>query len=316
VLAAALHRSWEDGDVTSGGGAEAERGAARTETPALVSTEWVAAHLDDPRVRVADVRWYLPQAGKRGREEYGKGHIPGAVFVDMDTELAGPRGSGPGRHPLPAPEAFAGAMSRAGVGAETHVVAYDDAGGSIAARLWWLLRHMGHSRVSVMDGGIARWAAEGRPLTETVPEVPPATFTVTPATGDVVAKDEVRRLSRDPGAVVLDARAAERYEGRVEPVDPRAGHIPGARSAPFGANLREEEGARLKPAEALRAQYAALGVTPGRQVVAYCGSGVTACHTLLALHVAGVPGALLYEGSWSDWSSDESLPAATGAAPG
>ena len=302
--------------MAGGDGAGAERGAERAETPALVSTGWVAAHLDDAGVRVADVRWYLPQVGKRGREEYGKGHIPGAVFVDMDTELAGPRGSGPGRHPLPASDVFASAMSRAGVGAETHVVVYDDAGGSIAARLWWLLRHMGHPRVSVLDGGVTRWSAEGRPLTTVVPEVQPVEFTATPATGDVVAKDAVRRLSRDPGAVVLDARAAERYEGRAEPIDPRAGHIPGARSAPFGANLREEEGARLKPAEALRAQYAALGVTPGRRVVAYCGSGVTACHTLLALHVAGVSGALLYEGSWSDWSSDESLPAATGVAPG
>jgi thiosulfate/3-mercaptopyruvate sulfurtransferase len=303
-----------DGDV-AGAQRWADGGAESTETPALVSTDWLAAHLDDEGVRVADVRWYLPHVGKQGREEYGRGHIPGAVFVDLETALAGPRGSGPGRHPLPAPEVFAAAMSRAGVGAETHVVAYDDAGGSIAARLWWLLRHMGHPKVSVLDGGVGRWSAEGRALTDIVPAVTPAAFTATPRTGHVVDKDAVRRLSRDPQAVVLDARAAERYEGRSEPVDPRAGHVPGALSAPYTANLRAEEGARLKSREALRAQFAALGVVPGRRVVAYCGSGITACHNLLALHVAGIPDALLYEGSWSDWSSDPELPATTGPAP-
>jgi thiosulfate/3-mercaptopyruvate sulfurtransferase len=206
-------------------------------------------------------------------------------------------------------------MSRAGVGPETHVVAYDDTGGSTAARLWWLLRHFGHPRVSVLDGGIARWVAEGRPLSTDVPAVRPATFVARPAPEGTVDKEAVRRLARDPGAVVFDARAPERYEGRSEPVDPRAGHIPGAVSAPFAANLREEEGARFKSPEELGARYAALGATPGRRVVVYCGSGVTACHDLLALHLAGVPDALLYPGSWSDWSADPELPAATGPEP-
>jgi thiosulfate/3-mercaptopyruvate sulfurtransferase len=212
-------------------------------------------------------------------------------------------------------------MARAGVGPETHVVAYDDTGGSIAARLWWLLRHFGHLRVSVLDGGITRWVAEGRPLSRDVPAPSPGAFVPRPGEGQVVGKDEVRRLSGDPGAVVLDARATERYEGRVEPVDPRAGHVPGAVSAPFAANLASGEaegaaGARFKAPAALRAQYAALGVTPGLEVVVYCGSGVTACHNLLALHLAGIHHARLYEGSWSDWSADPALPVAIGPDPG
>jgi thiosulfate/3-mercaptopyruvate sulfurtransferase len=212
-------------------------------------------------------------------------------------------------------------MARAGVGPETHVVAYDDAGGSIAARLWWLLRHFGHPLVSVLDGGITRWVAEGRPVVRDVPEPPPGAFVPRPAEGQVADRDEVRRLSRDPGAVVLDARAPERYEGRVEPVDPRAGHVPGAVSAPFAANLVPGAaggggGGRFKAPPELRAQYAALGVAPGREVVVYCGSGVTACHDLLALHLAGIRHARLYEGSWSDWSADPTLPVATGPDPG
>ncbi|HEX2035194.1 MAG TPA: sulfurtransferase [Chloroflexota bacterium] len=282
--------------------------------PALVSTEWLAAHLHEAGVRVADVRWYLPTVGKVGREEYARGHIPGAVFVDLEQELAGAPGSGPGRHPLPSAERFAAAMARAGVGLETHVVAYDDAGGSIAARLWWLLRYFGHPRVSVLDGGITRWMAEGRAVETAVPSPQPREFTARPQRDWVVDKATVEALSRSGDGVLLDARAAERYEGRAEPVDPRAGHIPGARSAPFAGNLREEPAPRMKPAAALRARFEALGVSPERagQVVAYCGSGVTACHTLLALHLAGLPDGLLYEGSWSDWSADPSLPAATG----
>jgi thiosulfate/3-mercaptopyruvate sulfurtransferase len=289
--------------------------------PAVVSTAWLAARQDDPALRLADVRWYLPHLGKRGRDEYDRGHLPGAVFVDLETDLAASHGRGPGRHPLPAPEEFRAAMARAGVDSETHVVAYDDSGGSIAARLWWLLRHFGHPRVSVLDGGITRWVAEGRPLTRDVPAPPPGAFVPRPVEGQVVEKDEVRRLSRDPRAAVLDARAPERYEGRAEPVDPRAGHVPGAISAPFAANLAPGEaegaaGARFKAPAALRAQYAALGATPEREVVVYCGSGITACHDLLALHLAGIRHARLYEGSWSDWAADPALPVATGPHPG
>ena len=282
----------------------------------LVATEWLAARLGDPGVRVVDVRWYLPTVGKQGRAEYGRGHLPGAVYVDLDTELAGPKGSGAGRHPLPAAEAFAAAMGRAGIGAGTGVVVYDDAGGSIAARLWWMLRYFGHEAVAVLDGGIGRWQAEGRPVETAVPAVATAVFRARPREGWVVDKQRVDALRRDATALILDARAPERYEGRTEPVDPRAGHIPGARSAPFARNLRDEEGARLKPAAELRAQFEALGVPQAQAVVTYCGSGITACHNLLALQVAGFPNAQLYVGSWSDWSADAALPAATGPEPG
>jgi thiosulfate/3-mercaptopyruvate sulfurtransferase len=280
--------------------------------PPLVSTEWLAARLDDPSVRIADVRWYLPHLGKSGRAEYERRHIPAAVFVDLDRELAAPPGSGPGRHPLPSARQFESAMSRAGVGRETHVVAYDDTGGSTAARLWWLLRYFGHSRASVLDGGLTKWLAEGRPVTAHVPTPPPATFKASPGQARVVDKAAVQRLSADPAAVLLDARAAERYEGRVEPIDARAGHVPGARSAPYTGNVSAGDEPVFLPPERLRERYAALGVTPDRAVVAYCGSGVNACHTLLALEVAGFPQGVLYQGSWSDWSADPSLIAATG----
>ncbi|CAA9305508.1 MAG: Thiosulfate sulfurtransferase, rhodanese [uncultured Chloroflexi bacterium] len=280
--------------------------------PALVSTEWLAGHLDARDVRICDVRWYLPHVGKQGRDEYGQGHIPGAVFLELDTVLARPAYDGPGRHPIPDARAFELAMRRAGIGPQTHVVAYDDAGGSIAGRLWWLLRYFGHDRASVLDGSIVKWRAEGRPLDTTVPAYPEGTYEAQAPGGGVVDKHTVRRLAAGSEVVVMDARARERYEGQENPVDARFGHVPGARSAPFAGNLTGDAAPVFKAPDELRAQFEALGVTPGKTVVAYCGSGVTACHTLLALHLAGHPDALLYEGSWSDWSRDESLPVATG----
>ena len=279
--------------------------------PALVSVEWLARHLDKPTVRIADVRWYLPHLGRSGRAEYDAGHLPGAIFIDLDTQLAAPSGSGPGRHPLPRPAQFAAAMSRAGIGPETHVVAYDDSGGSIAARLWWLLRYYGHERISVLDGGIAAWRAARQPETAEQPTVTATAFDAVPRLERVVGKKAVDRLRHDPAAIVLDARASERYEGRSEPVDARPGHVPGAKSAPFTDNLAVPT-PTFRSAGQLRDHYQRLGVSPDKTVVAYCGSGVTACHTLLALHIAGYPHGLLYEGSWSDWSKDPSLPAATG----
>lgn len=283
---------------------------------ALVSTAWLAAHLRDAAVRVADVRWYLPHTGKDGRDEYAAGHVPGAVFVDINTALAAPLGSGPGRHPLPTVDVVSAAMAEVGIGDGTHVVAYDDAGGSIAARLWWLLRYFGHQRVSVLDGGITRWLAEGRPLEGVAPQVTPVHFTARPQPGRVLDKETVSRLRGRPGTLLLDARAPDRYQGLSEPVDARAGHIPGALSAPFASNLRDEPAPRLLSAEELRARYAELGVPGAHTIVVYCGSGITACHDLLALHLAGYPDGLLYEGSWSDWSADPTLPAATGPEPG
>jgi thiosulfate/3-mercaptopyruvate sulfurtransferase len=279
----------------------------------LVSADWLAAHLGDPDVRPIDVRWYLTEPA-RGRAEYAEAHIPGAPFMDLETDLAAPRGEGPGRHPLPTPERFAAAAGRAGIGPDTHVVAYDSSGGAAAARLWWLLRYFGHDRVSLLDGGWPAWQAAGHPTESAPPAIAQATFVAVPHSEMVADAAAVDKLRRDPRVLVLDARATERYEGRVEPIDPQAGHIPGARSAPFAGNLRPD--GTLKSAEELRDRYLALGADAAEQIVCYCGSGVTAAHDVLALHLAGRTDALLYEGSWSDWSSDPTRPVATGADPG
>ena len=277
----------------------------------VVTTDWLAAHLHEPDLRVVDVRWYMDPS-RRGRDAHLAGHIPGASFLDMDEDLSAPgggRGRPVGRHPWPGPEQVARVMSRAGIGADTRVLAYDDQAGAIAARLWYLLRAYGHDAVAVLDGGIAKWTAEGRPL-EAGPlaSAPaPAVFAARPREGWVLDKAE---MGRRPG-LVLDARAAERYRGETEPVDPRAGHIPGARNAPFAGNLTSGPVPVFRPPAELRARYADLGAD--REVpVVYCGSGVTACHDLLALELAGL-GGRLYPGSWSEWSADPSLPVATGA---
>lgn len=275
----------------------------------LVSVDWLAAHSTDPALRIADVRWSL--AGPTGRDRYEAGHLPGAVFLDADQELSSP-GDGPGRHPIPAAGKLADALGRAGIGDDHVVVACDDAGGSIAARLWWLYRHFGHDgRCAILDGGISAWTDAGGPLSTDPASHPIATWTPRTPRDDVVAADEVAVLL-DDGFVLLDARAGERYRGETEPIDPRAGHIPGALSAPFAENL--DERGRFLPPEILRRRYADLGAGGGG-VVAYCGSGLSAAHDLLALELAGIGGARLYEGSWSDWSSDPSRPVATGATP-
>lgn len=282
--------------------------------PLLVSTEWLARRLGDPGLRIADVRWSLLEREK-GRNAYLQGHIPGAVYVDVDDDLASPRGQGPGRHPLPRPEAFSAAMSRAGIGADTHVIAHDFGDGSTAARLWWLLRHLGHERVSLLDGGFARWAAEGRPVEIAMPTHPPAAFAPSPRAGMLVDADAVERLRTDPGTLILDSRLPERYEGRTEPIDPVAGHIPGARNRPYPANVRSaQDPGFLDPAE-LREQFERLGAGRAERVVAYCGSGVNACQNLFALELAGFEAGLLYEGSWSDWCSVSSRAMSQGSEP-
>jgi len=275
----------------------------------LVSVDWLAAHLTDPGLRVADVRWSL--TGRPGRERYADGHVPGAVFLDADGELSSP-GEGPGRHPVPTAAKLAAVLGRAGIGDDHVVVAYDDAGGSIAARLWWLYRHFGHGGAcAVLDGGIGAWTDAGLALTTDAPVHPAATWTPGETADDLVGTDEVAALAHGE-AVLLDARAGERYRGETEPIDPRAGHIPGAVSAPFAANLGPD--GRFLPPDVLRARYASLGAAD-RPVVAYCGSSLSATHDLLALELAGIDDARLYEGSWSDWSSDPIRPAATGPTP-
>ncbi len=286
-------------------------------TPLLVSTDWLAQHLHDPQVRVVDVRWYLIDKTRDGRTEYLRGHIPGAVFVDVDHDLAAPFGQGPGRHPLPQPEVFAAAMARAGIGDETYVIAYDDMGGANAARLWWLLRYVGHERVSLLDGGISQWIKEGRPLETNTPEVLPAQLTPgAPHRDWVVDKETVGRLAHEPRSLVLDVRAAERYRGEIEPIDPRAGHVPGAKSAPYAGNVHSLEDPRFLEPARLRARFEALGAGEAEQIVSYCGSGINACQNIFALQLAGFDNALLYEGAWSDWSRDPERAAAVGPNPG
>jgi thiosulfate/3-mercaptopyruvate sulfurtransferase len=280
-------------------------------TSPLVSVPWLAAHLHDPGVVVCDVRWYLQ--GPRGADVYAAGHLPGAAFVDLDAELSSPKGPDrPGRHPLPTVAQVSALLARLGVREDTIVVGYDDAGGGIAARLWWLLRYVGHGGGRVLDGGLQAWTAAGHALETAVRPRPPAPpLALAPRPELVVDRRRVAALAGSPSAVILDARAAERFEGKVETVDARPGHVPGARSAPFAENLVAPGGVFCS-ADELRRRYAALGATSAETVVAYCGSGVTACHDLLALSLAGRDDALLYEGSWSDWAADPSLPAATG----
>lgn len=278
----------------------------------LVGTDWLAERLGAPDLRIVDVRWYL-DAARKGRDAYRAGHLPGAVFVDIDADLSAPgggRGLPAGRHPWPGEAQVGRVMGALGIGPGVTVVAYDDQSGAVAARLWYVLRAHGHDAVAVLDGGIAKWLAEGRPIETEEPAVPQRVFEARLRPGFVLPKGEMIG-AHGGGRLVLDARAGERYRGETEPIDPRAGHIPGARSAPFTGNLSKDPVPVFLPFAALRDRYAALG--GGREEpIVYCGSGVTACHDLLALHLAGLRGRL-YAGSWSEWSSDPSLPVETGA---
>jgi thiosulfate/3-mercaptopyruvate sulfurtransferase len=267
----------------------------------LVDSGWLREHLNDPDVRLIDFRWYL--LGRKGPEEYARGHIPGAVFVDLE-DVTGKEGGG--RHPMPTPEQFESEMLRAGVNGSTRVVVYDDAGASVAARLWFLLGYYGHRGQAVLDGGIGAW---GGPLETATNRVAPGDFVASaPDPTQVVLDFEaVRRLR---GVPVIDARAGERYRGEKEPIDPKAGHIPGALNAPFTENVGAD--GRFKSPEELRSRYGQLGANEG--AVFYCGSGVNASQHLLAMAVAGLPNARLYAGSWSDWSNRD-LPVATGPEP-
>lgn len=251
-----------------------------------------------------DVRWQL--GGPPGRPAYEAGHLPGAVYVDLDTELAGPPGAG-GRHPLPEVEAFGVVMRRAGVSQDRPVVVYDGGQGWAAARAWWLLRWTGHSGVRVLDGGLAAWTG---PLSTEVPHPAEGDFSPVPGSLPLLDADGAAALARS--GLLLDARAAERYRGDVEPVDRIGGHIPGALSAPTMANVAEN--GTFLPAADLATRFTALGATAGTEVGVYCGSGVSGAHEVLALEIAGIPAAL-YAGSWSEWSADETRPVAKGPDP-
>jgi thiosulfate/3-mercaptopyruvate sulfurtransferase len=259
----------------------------------LVSTAWLRRRLGDPTIQVIDCRFRL---GEPGAAEvlWREGHIPGASFLDVDRDLAAPPGEG-GRHPLPGAASFQAAARRAGIGDDTLVVAYDEAAEGGAARLWWLLRHFGHTRVTVLDGGLRGWREEGGDLRAGEEQIEPGDFTAVPPAADTASAEEIAAGDR---AVLLDARAPERYRGDVEPIDPVAGHIPGARSLPFAEIA--PNGRFLAPDE-LRNRFEAAGTRAGGDAVAYCGSGVTAAILVLAGEVAGVGPLRLYAGSWSEW---------------
>ncbi|WP_122817746.1 sulfurtransferase [Nocardioides pantholopis] len=271
-------------------------------TGPLISTRELRDLLDaGTPVTVLDVRYRL--GGPPGAQEYAAGHVPGAAYVDLDADLAAPAGAG-GRHPLPDPADFEAAMRRVGVRDDRPVVVYDDWSGHAAARCWWLLRHHGHGDVRVLNGAWAAWVADGGPV-EVAPAQPEAgDFTARPGAMPVVGPEEVPDV-----AVLVDARAPERYRGESEPVDPVAGHIPGAVNVPTITNLGAD--GRFRPADQLRALYAAAGVTGDEPVAAYCGSGVTAAHDVLALELAGIRAAL-YPGSWSGWITDPTRPVERG----
>jgi thiosulfate/3-mercaptopyruvate sulfurtransferase len=267
----------------------------------LISPEELAA-LDE--VTILDGRWWL--LGPSGADAYRDGHIPGAVYCDLDTDLASAPGPG-GRHPLPSADAFQDAMCRLGVSGSRPVVVYDEAESMAAGRAWWTLRYFGHTDVRVLDGGLRAWTHAGLPVTQDETPVKPGDFTAVPGGMPVLDAEQAAELAES--GVLLDARAVERYRGEVEPIDPVAGHIPGAISAPTGQNV--EPGGRFHTREFLRERFNTLGAVEGVPVGAYCGSGAHAAHEVLALELAGIPAAL-YVGSWSHWVTDPTRPVATG----
>jgi thiosulfate/3-mercaptopyruvate sulfurtransferase len=277
----------------------------------LVTTGELAEHLDDPRWVVFDVRHDLADVEK-GRRAYAQAHIPGAYFLHMDEDLSGPKDGTNGRHPLPDVRALASKLNQCGVARDTQVVVYDDASGSFAVRLWWMLRWLGHEHVAVLDGGFPLWTKEGRPVDDATPAPRGGRFSPRPDLGASVDAHYVQRTRDDPQVKLVDARTPDRYAGRVEPIDPVAGHVPGAINRFWQANLRAD--GRFKPAHELRDEFRRLlGETNAVNVVHMCGSGVTACHNLFAMTLAGLPGGRLYPGSWSEWCADATRPIARDA---
>lgn len=269
----------------------------------LMSVEELAARLGDRGTIVCDVRFDLADL-ERGQRDHAAGHVPGARFVDLHTELAG--GPGGGRHPLPRPGDFTNLLGRLGATPESSIVCYDDSGGAMAARMWWMLRSIGHRDAAVLDGGWPAWLRSGRPVESAPPVVEPTVFPAASAWSGTVDAAELDEALRG-GVTVIDARSPERYRGDVEPIDPRAGHIPGALNLFHGDNLAAD-GTFLDPGR-LAARFEGVGAEP----IVYCGSGVTACSDLLAMAVAGMGGGRLYPGSWSEWCSDPGRPVATGS---
>jgi thiosulfate/3-mercaptopyruvate sulfurtransferase len=277
----------------------------------LISTGELAAMLSDPDWLVADCRFDLadPAAGARA---WRAGHVPGAIHADLERDLAAPVTARTGRHPLPSIEDLAATFSRFGISERTQVVCYDAGSGAFAARLWWMLRWLGHDGVAVLDGGFTVWTGEGRPVSSEPVARAPARFVARPRP-DMVCDAAGVAAALAGGETLADVRSAERFAGSVEPLDTVAGHVPGAVNLPYTENL-DAAGRFLPPAELAGLWRERTGVAPGRAAICMCGSGVTACQGLLALEAAGVPGAKLYAGSWSEWIRDPSRPVARGGA--
>jgi thiosulfate/3-mercaptopyruvate sulfurtransferase len=279
----------------------------------LIDARSLARELDRGDCVVVDCRFTLTDP-PAGRAAYERGHIPGARYAHLDDDLARHPRPGEGRHPLPEPERFAATLGGWGIGRDDAVVAYDEGSGAVAARLWWLLGWLGHSRRAVLDGGFKAWQDAGLPVEHAPPSVRARRYDAGPAKhGEVVATDRLA-AAQAAGGLLVDARAAPRYRGEQEPIDPKAGHVPGALNRSFSANVTPT--GRFRPPAELRAELTELlgGRNPDR-LIAMCGSGVTATHLLLAMHVAGLPGGRLYAGSWSEWIRDPSRPIRTGPEP-
>jgi thiosulfate/3-mercaptopyruvate sulfurtransferase len=272
----------------------------------LISTETLASHLDDSSWLICDCRYNLKDEAW-GRAQYLAGHIPGAVFVNLAHDLAGQRTGTNGRHPLPSSDAMAATFGRLGIRAGMHVAAYDQDAGPYASRLWWMLRYVGHDAVSVLDGGWAKWIREERGIRSGEERRASAAFMPRLRQHMRVTVDEAAQRIGDPGVLFVDARSPERFEGQPDPLDSVPGHIPGARNHFYRNNVAED--GTLRPADALRADFArVIGDRSADQVVMYCGSGITACHNLLAMEHAGLHGPKLFAGSWSEWEADPRRP--------
>ena len=279
----------------------------------LIAPEELAAHLGDPDWVVFDTRHELSDPAK-GPQAYAAGHVPGAYFLHVDDDLSGPKTGTNGRHPLPDIATFAAKIDARGVRPETQVVVYDDAGGNFAVRLWWMLRWLGHERVALLDGGYPLWVKQGRPVSTDTPPPRPGAFEPRPELGATVDVHFVDRFRESPAVALVDARAAERYQGRSEPLDPVAGHIPGAVNRFWRMNL-QPDGTFKAPGD-LREEYEdLLGEADPAMAVHMCGSGVTACHNMFAMALAGLPPGRLYPGSWSEWCADPARAVATGPRP-
>jgi thiosulfate/3-mercaptopyruvate sulfurtransferase len=279
----------------------------------LVSTEQLAEHLTDSTWVIIDCRYDLTKENW-GAEQYKAAHIPRAVYADLAHDLAGPKDGRNGRHPMPGHDAMIATFGRLGIAPESQVIAYDQDSGMFASRLWWMLRYMGHNFVAVLDGGFAKWMREGRTTSAGVETPKPARFVGKPSAEMRLTANQVWAKLGDPSLTLVDARGPARFEGKEEPLDRVAGHIPGARNHFFQWNLKPD--ATFKEPGELRQKFEALlGATPSDEVAVYCGSGVSACHNILAMEHAGLAIPRLFPGSWSEWSSDPDKPVETGPGP-